>query len=326
MRAVVIREPGPPSVLETREVPPPSLPPHHVRVRVKYAGVNRADLLQRLGRYPAPPGAPPDIPGLEYVGTVVERGEHATRHAVGTRVMGLVAGGAYAEEVVVHERESVGVPSALPDRTAAALPEAFVTALDALMQAGVTAGETILVHAAGSGVGTAVVSLGAALGCTVIGTSRTEAKLTRAKELGLSHGIVCHTIAFADEVRGVTDGRGADVAIDLLGGAYFPETLRALGASGRVVVVGLLAGRSAELDLGLLLGRRLLVRGTVLRARPLEEKIAAARLLERTIAPLAARGLVRPVIDRVFSLDEAARAHEALASDATFGKVLLELP
>lgn len=325
MRAVVIRTPGPPDVLTLADVPSPSLPPHHVRVRVRYAGVNRADLLQRQGHYPAPPGAPADIPGLEYVGVVLERGLHATLVAEGARVMGIVPGGAYADEVVVHEREVAPVPAELDDRTAGALPEAFVTALDAFRQGDLQAGETVLIHACGSGVGTAAIALAGALGCTAIGTSRTDDKLTRCKELGLAHGIHCPTPVFADEVRRLTGGRGADVVLDLVGGAYFPETLRAVSPRGRVVVVGLTAGRTAELDLGLLLRQRISVRGTVLRARPLEEKIAAAELLRRTIAPLAAKGLLRPVIDRVFPLAEAAAAHELVASNTTFGKVLLDL-
>jgi NADPH2:quinone reductase len=324
MKAVVIREPGGPEVLELRDVADPDVVHGHVRVKVAYAGVNRADLLQRAGFYPAPPGVPKDVPGLEYAGTVEAVGAGVTRFSPGARVYGLVAGGAYAEKVVVHEREAVPIPDGISDELAAAVPEAFVTAWDALVvQAGLSAGESLLVHAAGSGVGSAGVQIGRALGCTVLGTSRHAEKLERARELGLDEGIVPDQGSFAAAVRAKTGGRGVDVVLDLVGGAYFPEELEACAPRARVVVVGLTAGRKASIDLGLLLQRRLHVVGTVLRARPLEEKIAAAQLLERSIGPLLAKRRLAPVVDRVFSLAQAADAHALVASDATFGKVLL---
>lgn len=324
MKAVVIREPGGPEVLELRDVPEPDAPHGHVRVKVAFAGVNRADLLQRAGFYPAPPGVPKDIPGLEYAGTVDAIGPGVTRFAPGARVYGLVAGGAYAEKLVVHEREAVPIPDGLSDDLAAAVPEAFVTAWDALVaQAGLSPGESLLVHAAGSGVGSAAVQIGRALGCTVLGTSRHAEKLERARALGLDEGIVPENGAFAASVRAKTGGRGVDVVLELVGSAYFPESLDACAPRGRLVVVGLTAGRKASIDLGLLLRRRLHVMGTVLRARPIEEKIAAAALLDRALGPLLSRGRLAPVVDRVFPLAEAAAAHALIASDATFGKVLL---
>lgn len=325
MKAIVIREPGGFDVLELRELTDPEVPPSHVRVRVTYAGVNRADLLQRLGRYPAPPGVPADIPGLEYAGTVDAVGEGVTRFQVGDRVFGLVAGGAYAEKLVVHEREAVKAPATLSDEEAAAVPEAFVTAYDALVtQAALSPGETVLIHAAGSGVGTAAVQIARSLGCLVLGTSRTPEKLDRARSLGLSHGIVPESGAFAAKARELSGGRGVDVILDLVGGDYLAEDLKACASRARIMLVGLTGGRTASLDLGLLLRQRIHVTGTVLRSRPLEEKIAAAQLLERHLSPLFAQRTLTPVIERVFPLAEAGRAHELVASDTTFGKVLLK--
>lgn len=326
MRAIVIREPGGPEVLVLRDVPEPSPPPSFVRVAVRYAGVNRADLLQRAGLYPAPAGVPADIPGLEYSGVVDAIGEGVTRFAAGDRVCGLVGGGAYAERLVVHEGEVARVPGSIDDRSAGATPEIFVTAYDALLiRAGLAPGEVVLIHAAGSGVGTAAIQIAKALGCFVIATSRTEDKLARCEELGADVAIAVKEASFAEAVRGVTSGRGADVVLELAGGAYVAEDVRAAATLGRIVVVGLTAGTRADVDLRLLLAKRLTITGTVLRSRPLAEKIRAAEVLERHVLPLVAAGRVRPVIDRVFPLVEAGAAHAHVASNTTFGKVLLEV-
>ena len=326
MRAIVIRAPGGPEVLELRDVPEPEVPYGHVSVRVRYAGVNRADLLQRAGFYPAPPGAPRDIPGLEYAGTIDATGPGAPRFAVGDRVFGLVAGGAYAEQVVAHEREVAPIPAGLDDREAAAAPEAFVTAYDALVVRGrLEPGERVLVHAAGSGVGTAAVQVARALGCFVVGTSRTADKLDRCRDLGMNASVVPEKGAFARQVLDATGGRGVDVVIDLVGGDYTRESIAACAGKGRVVVVGLTGGASAEIPLGELLRKRLTLVGTVLRARPIEEKIEAARLLERSLSPWLAEKRVRSVVDRVFPLAEAGAAHAYVASNGSFGKVLLDV-
>ncbi|HVY47176.1 MAG TPA: NAD(P)H-quinone oxidoreductase [Minicystis sp.] len=324
MRAIVIREPGGPEVLELRELPDPEPPASHVRVRVRFAGVNRADVLQRLGAYPAPPGAPKDIPGLEYAGVVEALGPGASRFRVGDRVHGLVGGGAYADKLVVHEREAAPIPAGLSDEHAAAAPEAFVTAFDALVVRGrMQAGDAVLVSAAGSGVGTAGVQIAARLGATVLGSSRTPDKLERCKELGLGHAIVPKGAAFADAVLAATGGRGADVVLELVGGAYVEEDLRALAPRGRVVVVGLTAGTRADVDLGLVLRKRAEIVGTSLRSRPLEEKIEASLLLERRLGPLFASGALRAVVDAVFPLERADDAHRRLVENDTFGKLLL---
>jgi putative PIG3 family NAD(P)H quinone oxidoreductase len=327
MRAIVIRAPGGPDVLELRELAEPEVPYGHVRVRVTAAGVNRADLLQRAGVYPAPPGVPRDIPGLEYAGTIDALGPGTTRLAVGDRVFGLVAGGAYAEKLVAHEREVVAIPAGLGDLDAAAAPEAFVTAYDALLvRARLVPGERVLVHAAGSGVGTAAIQVARSLGCFVVGTTRTADKIDRCKELGMDVGVVPDDKgAFATAVLAATQGRGVDVVLDLVGGDYVRESIAACAPQARLALVGLTGGASTTLPLGEVLRRRVTLVGTVLRSRPLEEKIEAARMLEKTLVPWLAAGRVRSVIDRTFPLAEAAAAHAYVAKNVSFGKVMLQV-
>jgi NADPH:quinone reductase len=325
MRAIAITQPGGPDVLAVVDRPDPEPSRGEVRVRVRATAVNRADLLQRLGAYPAPADAPPDIPGLEIAGEIDAVGPGVERLAIGDRVFGLVGGGGYAEAIVSHERALAKIPDGMSFDDAAAVPEAFVTAHDAMVtQAGLRGGEVLLVHAVGSGVGTAAIQLGRALGATVLGTARTADKLERARSLGLDAGIVADGARFADAVRAAQPA-GAAVVLELVGGAYLAEDLRCVEPLGRIVLVGLLAGAKAELDLGLLLRRRVRVLGTVLRSRPLEEKIAAMRAFEAQVVPLLARGAVKPVIDCVMPLAEAARAHERMASNAGFGKIVLRV-
>lgn len=324
MKAVVVREPGGPEVLAFVDRPDPDVPPAHVRVAVRYAGLNRADLLQRAGHYPAPRGVAADIPGLEYAGVVDAIGWGVTRFEVGDRVFGLVPGAAHASLVVAHEREVARTPACLDDREAAAVPEAFVTAYDAFFaRARLVPGERVLVHACGSGVGTAAIQIAKSFGCSVVGTSRTREKLERCRALGLDHGIVPRGAAFAEEVMKATGGAGADVIVDLVGGAYVAEDLAAAAMRARIVVVGLTAGASADLNLGVLLRKRVEIIGTVLRSRPLEEKIEAARVLERSLSPLFEARRLKPIIDRVYPAADAAQAHQALGNNDSFGKILL---
>ncbi len=325
MRAVVITRFGGPEVLAVVERPLPEPMRGEVRVRIRATAVNRADLLQRMGAYAAPADAPPDIPGLEIAGEVAALGPGVERLAIGDRVFGLVGGGGYAEAVVTHERALAKIPDGIAFEAAAAIPEAFITAHDAIVgQAGLAGGESLLVHAVGSGVGSAAVQLGRALGAFVIGTARTADKLERAKALGLDVGIVPDGATFAAAVK-QADPAGAAVVLELVGGAYVDEDLRAVRVLGRVVLVGLLAGAKAELDLGLILRKRVRVFGTVLRARPLEEKLAVMRTFESQVVPLLARGKLEPVIDTVLALDDAAQAHIRMASNAGFGKIILKL-
>lgn len=324
MRAIVITRPGGPEVLEERIVPDPEPGPGEIRVRVHAAGVNRADLLQRRGAYPAPAGWPSDIPGLEYAGTVESLGPDASRWLPGDRVMGLVGGGAYAELVVVDERAAVAAPERLSPAEAAAVPEAFVTAHDALFtQVDLRAGETVLIHAVGSGVGTAALQLAKAAGAAVFGTQRSEWKLDRARELGLDVAIPGGAEDFADAVLRETAGRGVDAILDLVGGGYLPGNIRCLAPRGRLIVVGLVAGRRAELDLDRVLTRRLHIMGTVLRSRSEAEKIEATRAFADSVLPLLESGVVRPVIDRVYPMTDAAEAHREMEENRNFGKLVL---
>lgn len=324
MKAVVITRPGGPEVLELREVPAPAPGPHEVLVEVRAAGVNRADVLQRMGRYPAPAGVPADIPGLEYAGEVAGLGEGVTRWKAGDRVMGLVGGGAYAERVTAHEETSLAVPEGWSFDEAGAVPEVFLTAYDALIrQAALAAGERVLIHAVGSGVGTAALQVAKAFGATVIGTSRSAAKLKRAQPLGLDVAVDTSRERFGDAVARATGGRGVDLVLDLIGGPLFNETLGALAPRGRLILVGLTAGRSAEVDLGVVLNQRLRLTGTTMRSRPLAERAALTAAFARDLLPLFANGTLRPVVDQAFPMASAAEAHRRMEADAHFGKLVL---
>jgi NADPH2:quinone reductase len=324
MRAVVISRPGGPEVLEAREVPTPNPSRGEVRVRIHAAGVNRADLLQRAGAYPAPPDAPADIPGLEFSGTIDAIGEAVDAWAIGDRVFGLAGGGAYAEFLVAPSRALAKMPDRLSFQEGAAVPEAFITAYDAMVtQAGLAAGETVLVHAVASGVGTAAVQIARAIGARSIGTSRTEEKLARVSPLGLGEGIVAVRGEFADRVLQATGGLGADVVLELVGGDYLAADLACTAPRGRIVLVGLLGGASTKLDLGLLMRKRITLIGTMLRSRPLEEKIGAMQAFARHVVPLLASGSIAPVVERVLPLDRAGEAHAYMAASQGFGKIVL---
>jgi putative PIG3 family NAD(P)H quinone oxidoreductase len=322
MKAVVIEGAGGPEVLSVREVPTPQPGPEQVRVRVRAAGLNRADVLQRRGHYPAPPGSPSDIPGLEFAGEVDLVGPGVRAVAPGQRVYGIAGGGAQAEFIVTHERLLAPVPECLDWTTAAGVPEVFMTVHDALFaQAELALGESVLIHAVGSGIGTAAVQLARAAGARTFGTSRTPDKLVRAQALGLEVGL--DAAGFADAVRDQTGGTGVDVILDVVGGPYLADNLAALAPRGRIVVLAAMGGGKAPLPFGLLMSKRARLMGSVLRARPIEEKIRVTRAFARQVNPLLAAGLVRPVVDRVFELGDVAAAHTYMESDASFGKVIL---
>lgn len=323
MRAVVIAEPGGPEVLQLRSMPRPEPGPEDVLVRVSTSGINRADLMQRRGSYPAPEGFPQDIPGLEYAGIVAAAGASVRRWKPGDAVMGITGGGAYAEYVKVAADTVVPVPEGVPVDAAGAIPEVFFTAWDAVMlQSALAAGETLLVHGVGSGVGTAAVQLARDAGARVVGTSRTPEKLERAVGLGLQHGVPGDE-SWPDRVMEVTGGRGADVILDLVGGPYLAGNQRVLARLGRQIVVGVAGGPRAEIDLRALMGRRGAIRGTVLRARAPEEKAELASRFARDVVPRFTAGALEPVVDRVFPAAEAPEAHRLVESNRTFGKVLL---
>jgi putative PIG3 family NAD(P)H quinone oxidoreductase len=326
MKAVVIARPGGPEVLEIREVERPEPGTGEVLVRVHATALNRADLMQREGRYPAPPGAPADIPGMEFAGDVAALGPGTREWNEGDPVFGITGGGAYAEYVVVHERTVAAIPASLDWTGAAAVPEAFITAHDALVtQAGVRTSERVLIHAIGSGVGLAAAQLARAVGAIPFGTSRTQDKIDRARDFGLEDGVALggDLKQLVESVSQWTDGRGIDIVLDLVGGAYVQAGVEALALRGRLILIGTVAGAQTPLDVRRVLTRRLTIRGTMMRARPLEEKILATRAFASEVIPLLARDVVVPVIDSVFALPEIAEAHRHLESNATFGKVVV---
>ncbi|HZH31432.1 MAG TPA: NAD(P)H-quinone oxidoreductase [Pyrinomonadaceae bacterium] len=329
MRAIRIVAHGGVEGLEVADVERPEAVGDRVRVRVHAAALNRADLLQRRGAYPAPPGFPADIPGLEFAGEVESCGAEACRWQTGARVFGITGGGAQAEYVVVPEDTLAEIPANLGWEEAAAVPEAFITAHDALFtQAGLSMGERVIVHAGGSGVGLAAVQLARAAGAQTLGTARrTAAKLERARAYGLDETCVVgeDPQAFVGAARSWTNGAGVDVILDLVGASYLAANLDALAPRGRLLLVGTMAGASAPLDFRQVMGKRLRLFGTVLRARSVEEKARATRLFAAHVSPLLARGALRPVIDSVFDLADIRAAHERLESNETFGKIVLKV-
>ena len=327
MKAVVISGPGGPEVLDVREVEAPPAPTaDRVRVRVRAAALNRADVLQRLGHYPAPAGYPQNIPGLEFAGEVDEVGPEASLWKRGQRVFGITGGGAQAEYVVVPENHLAEISANLDWEEAAAVPEVFITAYDALFtRAKLQTGETMLVHAAGSGVGTAALQLARATGAQAYGTSRTAEKLERAQGYGLRNSVVVNDGPqdFAAAIQEWTSGQGVNVIIDLVGATYLEANLSALAQKGRMVLVGTTAGSKAALDFATVMRKRLTIIGTVLRARSSEEKATATKLFANHVVPLLADGMVRPVVDRVYELAEVREAHLRMESNESFGKIVL---
>ena len=323
MRAVIYSGAGGPEVITIGEVPKPEVRPEHIRVRVHAAGLNRADLHQRAGHYAAPPGWPADIPGLEYAGEV-EAVRGAPRWKVGDRVMGLVGGGAQAELVTVHQDEALPIPAGLSFTEAAAIPEAFLTAFDGLVTRGrVAAGERVLIHAVGSGVGTAAAQIAKHLGAVVLGTSRSADKLARALVYGLDAGIDTSRAGFRDAV-----GEPVDVILDVLGGPALADNLHVLAPRGRLVLLGFLAGSRTSADLGPILRKRLEVIGSMMRTRGLEERAPLVRAFAERMLPLFDQRIehatpLRPVLERVYPMAEVADAHRSLESNETFGKVVM---
>jgi NADPH2:quinone reductase len=324
----VFTRPGGPEVLEVQERPMPVPAPNEILVSVKASALNRADLSQREGNYPAPPGAPPDILGMEFAGEVAGVGTDVVAWQPGDRVFGIVGGGGNAEYLVTDAQSVARIPDRLSWTDAAAIPEVFITAHDALFtQAALQRDERVLIHAVGSGVGLAATQLVRAYGAIPFGTARSSDKVERAREFGLKDGIVV-----ADDVSvitaaadALTQGKGFEVTLDLLGGAYLVASIQAAARRGRIMLIGTIAGRTATVPLGMILVKRLQLRGTVLRARSIEEKRAATAAFARDVLPLLASGTVLPTVDRVYALDEIRAAHGRMASNATFGKVVLRM-
>ncbi len=324
MRAVLIQEPGGPEVLRLAEVSDPAPSPGEILVRVRATALNRADLLQRQGLYPPPPGTHPQIPGLEFAGCVETAGAAVTEFQPGQRVMGLLPGAGYAEKVVTPERLALPIPDRLGFQEAAAIPEVFLTAFDALqLQGSLGPGQTLLLHGAGSGVGTAALQLCRLTGATSIGTSRSREKLDRCLELGLDHAVLTQREDFREAVLELTAGRGVDLILDMVGGAYLEQNLSCLAPRGLLILIGLLGGPSAPVDLSRILKQSLRIRGTVLRPRPVEEKIRLNQEFRRRILPCFENGVLTPIIDRAFPLEEASEAHSFMESNRNFGKIVL---
>jgi putative PIG3 family NAD(P)H quinone oxidoreductase len=323
MRAIMITEPGGPDVLELQDVPDATAGPGEVLVRVAAAGVNRADVMQRMGHYPPPPGAP-EYPGLECSGTVVALGDGVDGWAVGDEVCALLSGGGYAELVAVPAGQLLPVPRGVSLVEAAALPEVVCTVWsNVFMTAVLRPGEVLLVHGGSSGIGTMAIQLGVAAGARVAVTAGSAEKLERCRELGADILVDYKDQDFVEVVREATGGHGADVVLDTIGAKYLARNLDLLAANGRQVTIGLQGGARAELDLGLLLRKRAAVIATSLRARPADEKAAIVAAVREHVWPLVEDGTVRPIVHATMPLGDAAAAHALLESSAHVGKVLL---
>ena len=327
MRAAVYAGAGGPEVIHVERRPIPQPEHGEVLIRVHASAMNRADVLQRQGRYPPPPGAPPDVGGMELAGTVVSLGAGAHRWRAGDRVFGLISGGAHADFVVAQGSTLAAVPLTMSWTNAGATPEAFITAHDALEQAAAREGDYVLVHAVASGVGLAAIQLVRARRATPLGTSRSPEKLERARKLGLAAGFPAqHGIdGLADWVRSHTGDHGADIVLDLVGGQYVPASVKSLAMRGRLMLIGTLAGPEATVPLHIVLRRRLTIRGTVLRSRAFDERAHDARVFERDVVPLLASDTVRPVVETVLPLERIAEAHAIVEANRTFGKVVIRM-
>jgi putative PIG3 family NAD(P)H quinone oxidoreductase len=323
MRAITIPEPGGPDALVWADVPDPSPGSDEVVIDVRASAVNRADVLQRQGHYPPPAGAPP-YPGLECAGVISALGSDVTGWEVGQPVCALLSGGGYAERVAVPAGQLLPVPAGVDLVDAAALPEVACTVWSNVVQlARLGIGETLLVHGGGSGIGTFAIQLGAALGATVLVTARAD-KHDRLRELGAAHAIDYTTEDFVEATKRLTDGRGADVILDIMGGSYLGRNVTALATGGRLVVIGLQGGRKGELNVAELLAKRGSVTATALRSRPAAEKAAIVRGVREEVWPLVESGAIRPIIHRRLPMAEAAEAHRIMES-SHIGKVLLTL-
>ena len=323
MQAIVVDASGGEPVLRVGEVPAPALEPGALRLRVAATAVNRADLLQAKGFYPPPPGAS-EILGLECAGQVLEVGEGVEGWTVGDRAMALLAGGGYAEEVVVHAGSALPVPAWLTLEEAAAVPEVFLTVfLNVFQLAALPEGGSVLVHGGGSGIGTASIQLAKHAGATIVVSAGSEAKCARCRELGADLAVNYNEGDFVAGAREATGGRGVDVVLDSIGAPYLKRNLAALATGGRLVLIGLMGGAKAEIGLAPLLMGRLQLIGSTLRARPVEEKAAIVAAFQARFGPALERGEIRPIIDRVLPLGQVDEAHRAIKASEHFGKIVL---
>jgi putative PIG3 family NAD(P)H quinone oxidoreductase len=325
MQAIVLRGYGDPSVLQFEDIPSPQYGRDEILVDVRATSLNRADLLQRMGFYPDPFPSEVEVPGMEFSGRVVAVGDRVKMWNVGDEVMGIVSGGAYAEQLVVHERQAMRIPRNVSLADAAAIPEVFITAWDALvLQGGLTSGRWALVHAGASGVGTAAVQICKAIGARVIATCST-AKVDAVTALGADVVVDYTSQDFAETVKRATDGKGVDVILDVIGGEYLDRNVACIAVRGRIVQVGVMGGGNTAFNLGALMPKRASLTGTVLRARPLEEKISLSQRFSSEIIPLFESGLLRPVIDRRFPFTAIAEAHAFMGANGNIGKIVIDI-
>ncbi|MGG7604242.1 NAD(P)H-quinone oxidoreductase [Massilia sp. BKSP1R2A-1] len=325
MRAIEITQPGKPDVLQLCERPTPALKPGEVLIKVHAAGINRPDVLQRLGKYPVPPGAS-DLPGLEVAGEIVDGDYAAAGFAKGDMVCALVQGGGYAEYCAAPAGQCLPVPQGLSPLEAASLPETFFTVwANVFDRAQLAPGETLLVQGGTSGIGVTAIQLAAALGHRVFATAGSDEKCRACEGLGAERGINYKTEDFAAVVKELTGGKGVDVILDMVAGDYIPREIDCLADDGRIALIALLGGAKAEIDLGQVLRRRLHISGSTLRPRPVAFKAAIARNLRERVWPLFEQGKLKPVIYRTFPLEQAAEAHALMESSTHVGKIVLDL-
>jgi len=325
MRAVVLRSHGGPEVLTFEDITVPAPQSDEILVRVRATALNRADLLQRMGFYPNPFPSEFDVPGMEFAGTVGAVGSRVKQWRVGDEVMGIVSGGAYAEQLVVHERQAMCIPAGVSLADAAAVPEVFITAWDALVvQGGLTSGRWALVHAAGSGVGTAAIQICKAIGASVIATCSTN-KVAACKALGADVVVDYKSADFVEATKTATGGRGVDVVLDVIGADYLDRNIAALALKGHIVQVGVMGGGNISFNLGALMPKRGKISGTVLRARPLEEKIAISQRFGLEVLPMFATGALKPVIDRRYAFAQISEAHAYMETNANIGKIVIDI-
>ena len=325
MTAIAIKEPGGPEALVPEEIERPEPGHGEILIRVAAAGINRPDVFQRMGFYPAPPGAP-DTPGLEVAGEVVTTGPGVTRWKAGDRVCALVGGGGYAEYCVAHESHALPVPAGLSMTEAAALPETFFTVWTNVFERGaLKAGETFLVHGGTSGIGTTAIQLASLMGARAFATAGSAEKCEACLKLGAEAAIDYKRQDFVEETKSLTGGRGVDVILDMVGGDYIPRNIKAAAQDGRIVSIAFLNGSTAEVNFMPVMLKRLTMTGSTLRARGIEEKAAIAAALREKVWPLLEAGRAKPVIDATFPLRDAAKAHERMESSAHIGKLVLTL-
>jgi NADPH2:quinone reductase len=324
MKAIVITQPGGPNVLQLADRPKPTCEAHEVLIKVMAAGINRPDVFQRKGNYPPPAGAPADIPGLEVAGTIAEVGEAVTRWKPGDKICALVTGGGYAEYCKAPEDQCLPVPPNLSYPEAASLPETFFTVWSNVFDRGaLKPGESLLVHGGSSGIGVTAIQMAKALGSTVYITAGSDDKCSFCERLGADKAINYKTADFKEEIKTLTNGKGVNVILDMIGGNYMPGNIDSLAIEGRLVFINAMNGREVQLDLGKVMAKRLIITGSMLRSREVTFKAAIAKNLEQKIWPLIESGAIKPVTYKIFDAEDAAAAHRLMESSTHTGKIVL---